>query len=91
MSASNACTAFLGTIPVADITRLDGCSFMLEYRNSWTGSPLGFPLSPCLPFTKTNDHDASYAFFENMLPEGQALEILSQKTASSGNMCSIWR
>ena len=83
MSGSNACTAFLGTVPVADIMRLDGCSFMLEYRNSWTDSPLGFPLSPCLPFTKTSDPDASYAFFENMLPEGQALEILSQKNGIS--------
>ena len=83
MSGSSDCIVFLGKVPVADINRLEGWFFTLEYRDSWLGDPRAFPLSPCLPLDGNFGPDAVYAFFENMLPEGRALDILSQTNAIS--------
>lgn len=83
MNGSSDCTVLLGQVPVADINRLGGWSFSMKYRDSWLDDSRAFPLSPCLPLDGSFGPDAVYAFFENMLPEGRALDILSQTNAIS--------
>ncbi len=48
-----------------------------DYTGGWRQT--GFPLSPSVPLVPTADqpvewHDAAVAYFQNLLPEGQALE-----------------
>ena len=50
----------------------------LEYAPSWVTTPNAFPLSPILCFVPPNGGYAPGAikrFIENLLPEGQALDI----------------
>lgn len=66
-----------------------------EYDSEWLASPTSYPLSPSLPFALTNEDDADHSrrvrnFFENLLPEGQALEsILRTVKVSRGNFFGL--
>ena len=57
--------------------------FSFIYDENWAGSRLSYPLSPALPFIKPSDQTPEFhgrlarTFFENLLPEGQALEDAS--------------
>lgn len=66
----------LGTLSYFD----DTGRFAFDYETQWTRRPAAFSISPALPFERPNNlsdelHSASVRrFFENLLPEGQALE-----------------
>jgi len=70
---------------------LDAASglFAFDYTTSWIALPYSFPLSPCLPFTRTNEdaiHSRSVrVFFENLLPEGNALDAAATTNGLSQN------
>lgn len=52
--------------------------FAFEYTSEWMTAPDAFPLTPTLPFAKPVSAEAHSRavriFFENLLPEGQALD-----------------
>ncbi|MDO4937115.1 MAG: HipA N-terminal domain-containing protein [Sutterellaceae bacterium] len=48
---------------------------LFEYADDWTRN--GFAISPALPLTGQFDDGAALAFFQNMLPEGRGLDVLS--------------
>ena len=54
--------------------------FSFAYTRQWQDHPRSFPISPCLPFTPdagqtAESHSAAVRqFFENLLPEGEALD-----------------
>jgi len=63
--------------------------FAFDYTTSWQALPNSFALSPCLPFTRT-DEDAIHSrsvrvFFENLLPEGSALDVAATTNRLSKN------
>jgi serine/threonine-protein kinase HipA len=66
----------LGTLSYHD----DTGRFAFEYDPQWVRSGSAFPLSPALPFERSPDitderHSVSVRrFFENLLPEGKALD-----------------
>jgi serine/threonine-protein kinase HipA len=66
----------MGVLSYTDATGL----FAFEYTPDWTGSGSGFPLSPALPFSKPDEENEQHhsvsvrRFFENLLPEGKALD-----------------
>lgn len=52
-----------------------------DYADAWRRT--GFPLAPSVPLSPSADHQAQWnnaaiAFFQNLLPEGQALEDISR-------------
>jgi len=63
--------------------------FAFDYTTSWQALSYSFPLSPCLPFTRTNEdaiHSRSVrVFFENLLPEGNALDAAATANGLSKN------
>jgi len=66
----------VGQLQVDDRQRL-----RFDYTTTWCRA--GFPLSPSLPLTQDPDSEmewqnAANAFFQNLLPEGQALEDVSR-------------
>lgn len=63
----------IGNQPVG-IIQTDRETAMLTYDDDW--KTVGFPLSPSLPLDDSAESGAVFAFVENMLPEGDALEQL---------------
>jgi serine/threonine-protein kinase HipA len=69
--------------------------YRFDYDPTWIAEPNSYPLSPSLPFTPAiedlNEQSArARNFFENLLPEGQALEsILRAAQISRGNIVSL--
>lgn len=63
--------------------------FAFDYTASWQALPASFPLSPCLPFARTSEdaiHSRSVrVFFENLLPEGDALDAAATTNGLSKN------
>lgn len=63
--------------------------FVFDYTPSWQALPYSFSLSPSLPFTRTNEdaiHSRSVRiFFENLLPEGNALDAAATANGLSKN------
>lgn len=51
-------------------------SVNFRYSQEWRLT--GFPLSPALPLDGTFTDETATAFFQNMLPEGRALESLTR-------------
>lgn len=50
----------------------------VNFRYSQEWRLTGFPLSPALPLDGTFNDESATAFFQNMLPEGRALESLTR-------------
>ena len=67
------CRVMIGNQPVG-IIQTDRETAMLTYDDDW--KIVGFPLSPSLPLDGSAESGAVFAFVENMLPEGDALEQL---------------
>ena len=67
------CHVMIGNQSVG-IIQTDRETAMLTYDDDWKS--VGFPLSPSLPLDGSAESGAVFAFVENMLPEGEALEQL---------------
>jgi len=72
---------FVGTRPVGTLAHDPVTNlFSFEYDLAWARDPAGFALGPVLPFAAPAGESAETAsrrvrhFFENLLPEGQALD-----------------
>lgn len=52
--------------------------FALEYDPTWVKNPAGFPLSPHLPLAGDASSGTVKRFVENLLPEGNALDVASK-------------
>lgn len=63
--------------------------FAFEYAQAWASSPIAFPLAPKLPLEPDSTVSAEQhsrivrSFFENLLPEGQALDDVAAAYAIS--------
>ena len=63
--------------------------FQFEYTPGWKAGPRSFPISPQLPLERAPDvtaerHSAQVRqFFENLLPEGEALDHAAQASGTS--------
>ncbi|MES9858114.1 MAG: HipA domain-containing protein [Sedimenticola sp.] len=90
--------SLLGTLTYDDATS----QFAFEYQPSWVAEPTAFPISPALPFVRAAGvtgelHSVSVRrFFENILPEGKALEDAAgvnkvSKANLYGLLCSLGR
>jgi len=74
-------TAWAGNRKLGTLSFFDGTGrFAFDYDTQWSQSPTAFPLSPALPFERPDNlsdelHSVSVRrYFENLMPEGQALE-----------------
>lgn len=78
---NNCLSAWIGNSIVGDL-QFDpaNAQFSFTYRDEWMQRKGGFPLSPHIPFVRKAEHSESQVaqsvrrFFENLLPEGQALD-----------------
>ena len=63
--------------------------FQFQYKPEWKAAPRSFPLSPQLPFepaaSETAERHSAQVrqFFENLLPEGEALDHAAQASGTS--------
>jgi len=76
----------------------DGVSglFAFDYTANWKAQPHAYPLSPCLPFERVSEdalHGRSVrVFFENLLPEGDALDAAATANGlSKSNLFGLMR
>jgi len=74
-------TAWIGSRRVGILRYFDESGlFAFDYDDEWSSSGTGYPVSPALPFERPADlnderHSVSVRrFFENLLPEGKALD-----------------
>jgi len=74
----------------------DADSFAFDYDPSWLARPDGYPLSPMLPMQPSADSSTGARivqvrrFFENLLPEGQALDDAVQALrVSKSNLAGL--
>lgn len=74
-------TAWTGSRQVGILSYDDESGlFAFDYDDEWSSSGIGYPISPALPFERLADlnnerHSISVRrFFENLLPEGKALD-----------------
>lgn len=72
--------------------------FALDYANDWASDPEGYPLSPPLGFSREAEetdvfHSAKVRrFFENLLPEGEALDDAARASkVSKSNLIGLMR
>lgn len=70
--------------------------FSFRYTDAWKATPRSYPLSPSLPFEQTGDapiHSRSVRyFFENLLPEGDALDAAASANGlSKSNLFGLVR
>ncbi|MEJ1367219.1 MAG: HipA N-terminal domain-containing protein [Candidatus Sedimenticola sp. (ex Thyasira tokunagai)] len=88
----------IGTLTYDDVTS----QFAFGYQPSWVANPAAFPISPALPFVRPVEvtgalHSVSVRrFFENLLPEGKALENAAgvnkvSKANLYGLLCALGR
>lgn len=70
--------------------------FAFDYAPDWLARESAFPLSPCLPFTRPTNLSAEThsavvrQFFENLLPEGRALdEAAATFQVSNANLVGL--
>ena len=81
------CDVFLGSALVG-VLKAEGECLTLDYADSWRRT--GFPLSPALPLSGTVQEGATYAFLENLLPEGEALDqLVAVSQISRRNVLSL--
>jgi len=70
--------------------------FQFEYDPHWINNPEGYPVSPAIPFVQSGNisderHSVSVRrFFENLLPEGQALDAAAAANrVSKANLYAV--
>lgn len=84
--ANGRCVATLTYEAIAD-------KWSLIYDTSWTASPTAFPLSPALPLRSplaAYDSRSLQRFIENLLPEGQALDVVATTNrVSKANLLAL--
>lgn len=91
--------AWIGDHPVGTLSYHDDTGrFSFEYKTAWIGDSRAYPISPALPFQRpagqTDElHSVNVRrFFENLLPEGKALEDAAAAHAvSKGNLFGLLR
>lgn len=72
-------SVFAGEQLVGDLQENERYQLILSYTPDWLAKPDAFALSPNLPLTdQTHIGDGVTAFFENLLPEGDVLNFISQ-------------
>lgn len=64
--------------------------FEFAYDGAWVASPVGFPLAPSLPLAPSRQSNEAHSrsvriFFENLLPEGRALDSAALMYSVSKN------
>ena len=92
-------TAWIGEHQVGTLSYHDDMGrFSFEYEHSWVKKPAAYPVSPSLPFQRPEQqtdelHSVNVRrFFENLLPEGKALEdAAAAHTLSKGNLFGLLR
>ncbi len=90
-------SAWMGQQKVGTLNyRDDSGRFSFEYEADWAANPRGVAVSPALPLHRPADQTdelhsiAVRRFFENLLPEGKALEdATSAHAISKGNLFSL--
>jgi len=72
--------------------------FAFDYAPDWSTAGTSFPLSPALPFNKPGEMNAQHhsvsvrRFFENLLPEGKALDdAVATHRLSKANLFGLLR
>ena len=91
--------AWIGNKRVGTLTHSDATGqFGFAYEQGWIAARDSFPLSPALPFASLQDdppeiHSARVRrFFENLLPEGQALDDAARAAGlGRGNLYGLVR
>lgn len=91
--------AWIGDQPVGTLSYHDDTGrFSFEYTTAWVSDSRDFPISPALPFQRpavqTDElHSVNVRrFFENLLPEGKALEdAAAAHVVSKGNLFGLLR
>ena len=77
---------FINQFKVGELWLDDQGRFCFQYCESWLNNPNNQRLSISLPLReKSFLKDSSYAYFTNLLPEGQILSVLSRKLGISEN------
>jgi serine/threonine-protein kinase HipA len=71
-------------------------TFLFEYEKKWISSPTSYPISPAIPFDEKNSHQSRSLsvrrYFENLLPEGVALDAVAQMgNLSKSNLFGLLR
>ncbi len=92
-------SAWIGKQPVGTLSYHDDTGrFSFEYEQTWVTHSGAYPISPALPFRRPdNQTDELHSvnvrrFFENLLPEGKALEdAAAAHTTSKGNLFGLLR
>lgn len=69
---------------VGNLTVAENHQYQFTYTNEWLNSTNTFPLSCSLPFTKkSHSHQVAYAFFSNLIPEGDLRDKLAKQLGLS--------
>jgi serine/threonine-protein kinase HipA len=66
---------WVNNIQAAEIDVVAGAGFTLRYTQEWLKHEKKFPFSPHLPLGQTSGGAEVKNFFENLLPEGSALDV----------------
>lgn len=66
-------------IRAAEIDIVPGAGFTLRYTQEWLQHKNKYPFSPHLPLDKISGGAEVKNFFENLLPEGSALDVAASK------------
>lgn len=69
--------------------------FLFEYEKNWINSSTSYPISPSIPFDGEKSHQSSLSvrrYFENLLPEGLALDVVAKTVnLSKSNLFGLLR
>jgi len=92
-------SAWIGEQQVGTLSYHDDTGrFSFTYEQAWIAQPGAYPVSPALPFHRPDQqtdelHSVNVRrFFENLLPEGKALEdAASTHAVSKGNLFGLLR
>lgn len=66
---------WVNQIRSAEIDAVAGAGFTLRYTQEWLQHQEKYPFSPHLPLDQTSGGAEVKNFFENLLPEGSALDV----------------
>lgn len=69
---------------IGNLTVADDLQYQFAYANEWLKADNAFPLSCSLPLTdKPSSHQIAYAFFSNLIPEGDLRDKLAKQLGLS--------
>ncbi len=97
--STHSLSAWIGEQQVGTLSYHDDTGrFSFTYEQAWIAQPGAYPVSPALPFHRPDQqtdelHSVNVRrFFENLLPEGKALEdAASAHAVSKGNLFGLLR